>query len=159
METKQPIWKKLQSVGDINPLDYSGGFIYVDETGVYDPEIEWVNANGSEKGIWFVYRWPLERFETLRVGERTALIPYGFGERTDLPFPVDSYEEWFSKDIPFIANYVGTSEEAQQRMLCSEDPVTRALGYLNMADYFGYNEFDGYPLVFTDREELEKRYK
>ena len=40
METKQPKWKLIAQLGDVNPIDYGGYFIYEDETGVYPPEGE-----------------------------------------------------------------------------------------------------------------------
>ena len=62
--TQQPVWKKVGTVGDINPLDYDGGFVYVDTTGVYPPEMEYIEVqsmcDGREDGPWKVYRVVLD---------------------------------------------------------------------------------------------------
>ena len=36
----QPKWKLLANLGDANPIDYCGYFVYRDETGVYRDEAE-----------------------------------------------------------------------------------------------------------------------
>ncbi len=36
----QPKWKLLANLGDANPIDYGGYFVYRDETGVYRDEAE-----------------------------------------------------------------------------------------------------------------------
>lgn len=38
--TQQPVWKLIANLGDAHPLDYGGYFVYVDETGTYEPEAE-----------------------------------------------------------------------------------------------------------------------
>jgi hypothetical protein len=40
MSTPQPKWKLVAQLGDVHPIDHGGYFVYVDEAGVYDPEVE-----------------------------------------------------------------------------------------------------------------------
>lgn len=40
MSTPQPVWKFIANLGDANPIDHGGYFVYIDETGVYAPEAE-----------------------------------------------------------------------------------------------------------------------
>lgn len=38
--TNQPVWKLLANLGDVNPVDHGGLFVYQDLTGVYPEECE-----------------------------------------------------------------------------------------------------------------------
>ena len=54
METKQPKWKRVGTIGDINFVEYDGGIVFVDETGVYCPELEYVqNVLDSRKVVMY----------------------------------------------------------------------------------------------------------
>jgi len=163
MTTNQPVWKQVGTVGDVNPFDYDGGFVYEDETGVYSAELEWIEAqdDGSgEAGPWKVYRWDLDRLETVEIDGAVYLVPFGFGARTDLPYSIESYDEWFHRDLGEVADTVGSTVEELRAALCSEDPMRRAFAYLELAQYHGFENFDSYPLEFSKekREELEARY-
>jgi hypothetical protein len=163
MTTNQPQWKQVGTVGDVNPFDYDGGFIYQDETGVYAPELEYIlgESNYSQPentGRWKVYRFCLDRLETVTVDGNQLLVPFGFGSRTDLPHPIDSYNEWFNRDLDGPASGVGITVEQYRAELCSEDARARAFAYLELAMYHGFENFDDYPLTFTNRDELEARY-
>ncbi len=163
METKQPVWKKIGTVGDVNPLDYDGGFIYEDETGVYPPELEYIQAqsesNADESGPWKVYRWSLDRCETVTVGEKTLLVPFGFPTRADLPHPITDYDEWFNSDLESAASSADRTVENLRAAFCHEDAQLRAWAYLDLAQYHGFENFDSDSLTFTSRKELEARYK
>src|SRR5262245_19815580 len=94
-ETKQPQWKLIANLGDVDPVTYGGFFVFVDETGVYDAEAEyWPEREEGEKQI--VYRFILE--------------PCTFvdGVLSDNKFH-PNYATWFAKDIPAIAEFAGGS--------------------------------------------------
>jgi len=158
---QQPNWKSIGTVGDVNPLDYDGGYVYEDTTGVYPAELEYVrNVSGTEdeNGPWEVYRWPLDRYEMVDAGGDTLLVPFGFGSRSDLPHPLANYDAWFNDDISQVASYVGSNVAEMRASLCSDNPMERAWVYLDLATCHGFENFDSYPLDYSDREELEKRY-
>lgn len=160
--TNQPTWKQIGTVGDINPFDYDGGFIYQDETGVYTEELEYIQADNDglmDDATWNVYRWSLDRLEmvTAENGD-ILLVPFGFSSRNDLPHPIASYDEWFNGDIASAANSLGCTVETLRESLCSQDATRRAFAYLELAQYHGFANFDSYPYTYTDREELEARY-
>ena len=163
METKQPVWKKIGTVGDVNPLDYDGGFIYEDETGVYPPELEYIQAqsesNADESGPWEVYRWSLDRCETVTADGKTLLVPFGFSARMDLPHPITDYDEWFNSDLESAAASMSRNVDEFRADLCTENLNMRAAAYLDLALYHGFENFDSYPLTFASRKELEARYK
>lgn len=168
METKQPTWKLAGTVGDIHPLDYSGGFVYVDTTGVYPPELEWIEAEPDSEQYsdydltndkWTVYRFPLDRCELAQVNGEPHLVPFGFPARTDLPHPIASYVEWFDERLNDVAITNGASVVDYRHMLTSDSPMGLAMVYMILAQYHGWENFDSDPLTFTNREEIEKRYK
>ena len=158
-DTKQPTWKQIGTVGDMNPFDYDGGFIYQDETGVYPPELEYIQTQSeSETGPWKVYRWPLDRCETVTVDGKILLVPFGFSTRTDLPHPIADYDEWFNSNLESAASSADRTVENLRAALCHEDAQIRAWAYLDLAQYHGFENFDDYPLTFTDLAKLKARY-
>lgn len=48
MNTNQPQWKYIDNLGDRHPIDHGGKFVYVDETGVYEPEVEILEQPSEE---------------------------------------------------------------------------------------------------------------
>jgi hypothetical protein len=58
----QPEWKCVANLGDVNPIDHGGFFVFVDKTGHYAPEVEILEVpdEDSEKRRWTVYRFCLE---------------------------------------------------------------------------------------------------
>jgi hypothetical protein len=163
MTTVQPIWKFHSTVGDVNPIDYSGGFVYIDITGVYPPECEWIESEDghlAEPIRWTVYRWTLER-KSIVIGKDGSylLVPYGYESRTDLPHPIAEYDEWFHRDLSSVAQSNGVELDTLRREFTSNDPAILAGAYLAIAQYHGFENLDSYPLTFTDRNEIEQRYK
>lgn len=158
-DTKQPTWKQIGTVGDVNPFEYDGGFIYQDETGIYPPELEYIQTQSeSETGPWTVYRWSLDRCETVTVDGKTLLVPFGFSTRTDLPHPIAEYDEWFNSELESAASSIGRNVDEFRADLCTENLNMRAVAYLDLAQYHGFENFDSYPLTFTDLTELKARY-
>jgi hypothetical protein len=146
--TKQPEWKFIANLGDVNPLEYGGYFIFEDTTGVYQPEAELYMPEDK-----LAYRFSLDKL-TIWAGH---LIPEGFNRRMDLPHPVYDYIEWFDGDIKSIASFVGLSYLELMSMFSSDDICVRARAYQAIGDYHGYDNLDSYPLELTE-EEAEKRY-
>ena len=38
--TQQPTWRYVTNLGDVNPIEHGGAFVFVDTTAVYPPEME-----------------------------------------------------------------------------------------------------------------------
>lgn len=185
----QPKWKLAGTVGDVNPVDYGGGFIFVDETGVYPPELELIEVDesafsdepddepefdedgelindfdeleqaNSDKGKWTVYRFSLER------------CTYQNGILSDNKFHPD-HAAWFAKpeaekanrpqDTTYLSNVAGCNDVKVEQLIewfCSEDVQERARAYMEIGSYHGYDSLDHDPLEFDSREEMEKRVK
>ena len=56
--SKQPVWKYVGNLGDVTPIENDGAFVFVDETGVYCPELEHFCSSEHK-----AYRILLEKLE------------------------------------------------------------------------------------------------
>jgi hypothetical protein len=173
--TKQPEWKLIAQLGDRNPIEHGGYFVYEDTTGVYAPEGEllippteeqWEADNTAEiyetpdykpKSRWNVYRFSLERC-TLTDGilsdnKYHPLEPAWFAtpESEKANRPQDTTY------LSNIATYHGMTVEQFQTLLISDSPVERAHAYRAIGEFHGFENF-GYPLTLT-KTEVEARYK
>ncbi len=147
--SRQPNWKLLANLGDVNPIDHGGYFVYQDTTGIYTEEAEKLFVYEDS---WQIYRFPLDRLKMVQ----GYLVPLRYSP--DWPEPLPRYDEWFHKDLDRVASCVGRSVEELREAFCSEDARVRAFAYEAIGDYHGYENLDGYPLTFTTREEIEARY-
>lgn len=155
----QPEWKYVGHIGDVDPIAHGGGFVYIDTTGVYAPQLVYFEPGSDED--WHetegatplqVYRFDLDppRFKTFR--------PAGSHDRAKLAIPSERgitwywFNEWFVKDLPSIAASCGTTAMALLRLLFSKDPMKRASAYQDIIGYVGVHEFDQYPVTMTEDE-------
>lgn len=167
----QPNWKQIAQLGDVNPIDHGGYFVSIDETGVYDPEGEileappecddvWDDETGdySDSAKWTVWRFALER------------CTFENGVLSDNQFHPD-FPAWFAKpeseranrpqDTTYLSNVadcVGADVDQLRDDLCSEDVVARAQAYRSIGEYHGFDNFDSYPLSLNIVE-VRERYK
>lgn len=150
MATQQPEWELVGTIGDRNPVEYGGGYVFRDKTGVYDPEVEWIEPmpsapyRGSGSGVT-VYRVPMERHT------------YVDGILSDNSYHPDK-AVWYANDLDAVCRYCDCDRDELIGNLCGDDPVARAWAYETLANYHGWYEFDHYPLTLT-ADEAEKRYE
>jgi hypothetical protein len=146
MATQQPEWELVGTIGDRNPVEYGGGYVFRDKTGVYDPEVEYVQPNGDEPeaGVT-VYRVPMERHT------------YIDGILSDNPYH-PALSVWYADDLDSLCRCCDCDRDEMIENLCSTDPVANAWAYETLASYHGWHEFDHYPLNLT-ADEAEKRYE
>ena len=161
----QPDWKLIANLGDVNPIDYGGYFVYEDTTDVYPPEAELlVSPDDDDSGEgWTVYRFCLDR---------CTLTPDANGELilSDNSFHPD-YPAWFAEPesrrrerpqdtcyLSNVAELMGQTLEQLQADFCADDPRVRAQAYLSVGSYHGFENFDSYPLTFKKRADVEARY-
>lgn len=160
METRQPNWELIANLGDTNPLDYGGYFIYRDTTGVYSEEGEKLFVDENESGdVFTVHRFSLDRLKLVQ-DEKTGvtyLAPLRY--EASWPHPLSQYDEWFNKDLNRVADFIGQTVIELREAFCSENPLDRAHAYQAIGDYHGYVNLDSYPLTFNSRTEVEERYK
>ena len=176
MATAQPEWKYAGHIGDVDPIAYGGVFVYTDASGVYPPELtyfdpapdeQWQETKG--KTPLTIYRVSLDRCDIMRDSSTPNgeyLIPHGFSTRTDLPHPILSYREWFdSWDEPpsrttcklaDVADTMNIHVSELRQMFCVENPMVRARAYQTIAEYYGWENLDSYPITMTEDEAYAK---
>jgi hypothetical protein len=162
--TLQPVWAYRFNLGDANPVDHGGFFVFEDTTGAYPPEAVYLTDTGEEDEYgdpagWIAYRLVLEP------------CTYVNGILSDNRFHPDK-PAWFAgtederkarpQDTTYLANvasYADYPDDSLARAFCSEELHERANAWRAVGEYHGFDNLDSYPLTFTDREELESWLK
>ena len=154
--TAQPKWKFIDNLGDADPIENGGLFLYVDETGVYPPELEKLEEPMEGERRWTVRRVTLDKLKLHRDGDTLYLVPDAY--EASWPHPVHQYVEWFASDLDSVASTMGTTREELEEAFCSDKPGERAWAYQCVYDYHGWDNGDSCPLTLT-RAEVEARYR
>lgn len=169
--SQQPIWKCVGNIGDNSPLEYGGLFVFVDETGVYPPEMELIEVIGGEREDEYNEHGELitegnEKWEIRRVVLKNCYFENGI--LSDNQFHKD-HAVWFFKteqqrkerprdsDHLSICRSIGMDEMEFINLFLSSDPIDRACGWQIVGDYHGWENLDSYPWTSTDRKEMEQR--
>lgn len=156
--------KALAAFGDVDFIEYGGQLLMpgVDEDD--EPYLEVVQEPCDDEtkygdwlpdARWTIYRVEPEQMKLVEKDRRIYLVCLRY--EPDWPHPVSSYDEWFHKDLGDVASCIGSSMLNIRDRICSDDPIKRASAYIDMADYFGWYEFDQYPLSLTQHE-VHTRY-
>lgn len=159
--TNQPRWKLIVNLGDVNPIEYGGYFIFKDTTGVYPEEAIFLDSTPDDKsGAWIEYCFTLDRYKLVEVDldettKKSYLVPFNYNK--EWTQPISAYEAWFVNDLDSIASSVGSTREMLIEMLCSADAINRALAYRDIGAYFGFENLDSSPLIFNKATEVTKR--
>lgn len=145
----QPKWRLVAQLGDADPIENGGYFVFVDETGVFPPEAELWNTTENEDGLpngWTLYRWTLDKCTHVnRVLSDNQFHP--------------EVAAWFADSLTAIAELVDYPDGVPGLIadLCSDDPIKLATAYEAVKALHGADNFDAYPLELS-REEIVKRY-
>lgn len=184
----QPEWKFFANLGDADPITYGGVFVFTDETGIYSPEVEILESVGGEDEDEFNddgelvekgnEEWEVRRF---------IIEPCTYGRVVDGVFqPLDHYEDdgilsdnkfhpghaaWFAKPeserkerpqdttyLKNVASYIGVDVWELIQDFISDDLRRKAMAWVSVGYYHGFDNLDSYPLHFDDRKEVEARY-
>lgn len=140
--TNQPVWKRVAQLGDRDPRQHGGYWVFVDETGVYPPEAELLVIDEDEAGT--AYRFILEPCTFIN------------GILSDNQFHPE-LPAWFADKIDAVASTNGLKTEDLIAFFCSNEPISRALAWKAVADHYGAFEMDQYPRRFTPSE-IEEHY-
>lgn len=146
--TIQPRWRMVANLGDVNPVDYGGYFVYVDQTGVYPPELEVLESpNSDDDGTgWTLYRLILEPHT------------YVDGVLSDNPFH-PGFPVWYADKLESVAQTIGSTSLSLINDLTSDNPLHKARAYIDLISYFGAFEFDQYPTQYMRRSHLPRRIR
>jgi len=157
MTSVQPAWKFVANLGDMNPLDYGGLFVYVDTTGIYTPQAEKLVLDEPDNlnSTYTVYRFCLEPCTYInRILSDNKFHPdypawFAMPERERKGSPQEST---YLKDL---AAYVGVTVQELAKWFCSNDVCQRARAWEIVGEYHGFENLDGYPLKLF-RSEAKK---
>lgn len=146
----QPRWQLIDNLGDANPIDHGGLFVYRDTTGVYMEEAELLQPIDSERGepeTWYAWRFLLDRCTFVN------------GVLSDNKYHPEC-SAWFAKEIGAVASMNGKTSDDMIDDLCSDDPRRRAFAYEAIGNYWGFNNLDGDgPDTFDSRAQVNARYR
>lgn len=165
MNTKQPVWQLVANLGDCDPLNHGGLFVYVDRTGVYAPECVKLERITSDEISGPAERWEAHRF---------TLEPCTYDSATDTlsdnPFHPE-LAAWFANNaarriarpqdgegLKDIASFIGMEKSELIELFTSDDPIKRAQAWIAVGDFHGFIELDNYPETYT-RKDIYRLYR
>lgn len=139
--------KLIANLGDVNPIDYGGFFVYDDgSVEVFEVPEDWDEEERDHLDNYgTVYRFNIDR------------CTYVDGVLSSNPYHPDRLV-WWAMNLTALAADGDTTEEELIECFCSEDLVKRAVAYRELYHYCGPDELDSYPLTLA-RSECEERYK
>jgi hypothetical protein len=140
----QPKWKCVAQLGDAHPLEYGGIWIFVDTTGVYEPECEVLECPDDENGTYYVRRFTLED------------CTYINGVLSDNKFHPDK-PAWFADGLEKLGSFIGADPTQLIAWFLSPDPCERQIAWMAIYYYYGAAELDSYPLVLAQAD-IRRRY-
>ena len=145
----QPIWKCITAADDFA--------VFTDNTGVYTPEMEVVVGDEDSGGHIELYRFELVKLALCCDRDtcpKTHVVSVRLKKRTDLPYEIHTYKEWFSDSIARVADHCGIRAVELRADLGSKDLQRRAIAYQSLGKYHGYAAFDHYPKRLSRRSLL-----
>lgn len=124
----------VERVGDVDPLTYGGGTVFEDDDGGFTLEYTYGPTDDED------YEEDDENYEhtVYRVDLHQSLADFL------------AYNDW--ADLDDVGRSVGAT--AQELRQCSETTLGRARLAEDIAGYYGWENFDNYPIEFTTRELL-----
>jgi hypothetical protein len=138
---------------------YQTGYSWLEEDSSRPGEFHLeIGQEDEDARKFYVYRFRLDQMAEVLDSPRSGryLVPrhiaIDFNRGRRLPHHISEYEEWYVKSLRSIAGSAGTTEKQLRRELCSEDPRQRASAYESIGGHWGFDNFDGYPLVMGYKE-------
>jgi len=118
------------------------------------------DARGNPR--YTVYRFPIDQIKKHVVdqgalGKAVYLVPLNY--EPSWPHPVESYEEWFAKDLHKVAQYASIDTIELVNALCAKDWKLRQEGYFLLGSYQGFQNFDTEPDTDVTAAQLRKRWR
>ena len=153
MSKRKPI-KIIGYVGDCHPIEYGGGIIL--DHGDNRPTMRYFEPwNDSDNSPIEVYDIALDqRKRVIGDGGKVYVVPIEYCDKWI--YALERYGEWYDDRLPDVASFTGKTREELIDMVCSDDPIERALFYETLASYVGWHNLaDGERWT---RPELKKLY-
>ena len=146
----QPSFHCIANLGDTDPLEHGGAFVFVDRRGLYPPELHLWEPSESK-----LYRVTVEQL--WRIASEESRDPAtnrqpedGVSDNRFHPY----LPAWFGNlaALQSVAYSIGSGLSEFVDRLTAENAVTRAGAFVDLIGYWGPTEFDSYPLELTTRE-------
>jgi hypothetical protein len=140
MKTQQPSFWCIANIGDADPFNHGGGFVLIDRTGVYSPELLMLEEPcGADETQHELSTILLERLTRVKRNDgRHELSDNKY--HTELP-------TWFGRfeRLEAVSNCCGRPCSSLLDSFLSSCPIERALAYRGVALYYGLANFDSDP--------------
>jgi hypothetical protein len=140
MKTQQPSFWCIGNIGDVDPFEHGGGFVLVDRTGVYSPELLILEAPESiGEGQHELSTIPLEPLTRIKHEDGT----YGLSDNRFHP----DHAAWFGglMQLQSLSETCGRSYSNLLNGFLSSCPIERAFAYRDAAHCWGFMNFDSDP--------------
>jgi len=136
-DTNQPHWVAVANLGDVDIADHGGFIVYVDETGVYAPEVEYYDPFADE--------------------DYTGGVMYRFA--LDSVYNEHGDSAWWLDSLGRVAQSMGdgSTRETLLEDALSGDVYKLANVYYSLMQYHGADNFDSNPETLTE-DEAQERY-
>ena len=156
-------WKCKVNLGDVNPIDHGGYFVFVSDNPAHRPEAALLQEPADDEtdacgdwasdAQWKLYRFELERMKVVTEDDggttHQYLVPLDYDPKHG---SASGYVPWFVDDLDQVASFIGSTTKDLKADLCSADPVDRAQAYRAVGDYWGFDSFDGYAVRLPHAE-------
>ena len=159
--TRQPEFEYAGHVGDVDPIAYGGGFVYVDRRGIYPPEMTWFDP--SDDDLWHKLEEKTPVTVSRIVLERGCIWTHAgrvpFYEPTATPGQLRvrftkqnwrQHPQWWFERLGDVARSCGVDEFEMWNVAMFGKPLELAWLYDSLIHYYGPYEFDQYPLIMTE---------
>ena len=140
MKTQQPSFWCIDNIGDVNPFEHGGGFVLVDRTGVYCPELLMLEApSGADETLHELSTILLEPLTRIKHEDGT----YGLSDNKFHP----DHAAWFGglMQLQGLSESCGRSYLNLLNGFLSGCPIERAFAYRDATHYWGFVNFDSSP--------------
>lgn len=140
MTTNQPsFWCVANIVDQGDPFEYGGGFVLVDRTGIYAPELLILESFSSSVDEYQhqVVTIPLDRVTRIKRGNGL----HGLSDNRFHP----NQEAWFGNptELLRLSEFHDTTYQGLLMRFLAKSPVVRALAYMDAVRYWGPSSFTG----------------
>jgi len=139
-----PNWGLIAQLGDADPVEHGGYFIFVDQNGEHEPRGEFWEVPDDESEPAEIFRWSLTK------------CTYQDGVLSDNQFHPE-IPAWFADSVADAAECCDYQDDIIAD-LCGDDVLARARAYETIGHYAGFRELDEYPLELSS-DALEQLYE
>ena len=130
----QPKWKCVANLGDVNPVDHGGFFVFIDTTGVYPPECVALHVPSEGEEAEYPNSYELGRF----ICEPCTFVG---GVLSDNPFHPE-LPAWWADDIDSLCDMFDRDRDEWIAHICGDGTLEeRAWCWKELFEMYGAANF------------------